>query len=224
MYHVILKHDIIQAAFSVCYYIKNAQEAAAASSNNNDSSNDNNNSSNNYNSNNSNADANASTGLHNGTSTNTLAFDASGRPLWSAKGMTRVVEKTLEDLIMLIRDSTSDLKDIVALSIVIKSVQPGGSREQRTERIRGGISRILDACLQSLKTTPEGLGALTGLTAASSSASAAQNMLTAAGGKPTPTPAAQPGPDQPQLYMYPNSGLPVGANQISTTGVSCGYE
>ncbi|KAL8396990.1 hypothetical protein RB594_003909 [Gaeumannomyces avenae] len=228
MYHVILKHDIIQAAFSVCYYIKNAQEAAAAAATSNGAS-----GSTAYNgiasslspsmANTTGGDGIAADANDNNSSN--IAFDANGRPLWPPERMMRVVEKTLEDVVQLIRDSTSDLKDIVALSIVINSVRPGGSPEQRLERIRAGIERILDACLKSLKTTPEGL-CVTALPSAAAAAAASSCMFATAGKSKSPAAAAgadvRPGPphsDQPQPpFFHANTHLPAGTYHTSTTG------
>lgn len=229
MYHVILKHDIIQAAFSVCYYIKNAQEAAAVTSNGAAGSTAYNGITSSLGPSVANTTGGDGIAADANESSCNIAFDANGRPLWPPERMMRVVEKTLEDVVQLIRDSTSDLKDIVALSIVINSVRPGGSPEQRLERIRAGISRVLDACLKSLKATPEGLG----LTAVSSTTTkttvgtaASSSMFATAGQSKSPTAAAgtdaRPGPahsDQPQPpFFHANTGFPAGAYHTSTTG------
>lgn len=129
MYQLILKHDIIQAAFSVCYFIKIAPD---------------NNTQGHWNPGASPTRSDASSGL-----------DYETRPIWSAATMIRTVEKTMDALIALIKDSSSDLRDIVALSIVLSSVQ-AGTTEQRFERIATGVRRILDTCIESLKTKPRG--------------------------------------------------------------------
>lgn len=129
MYQLVLKHDIIQAAFSVCYYIKTAPE--------------------------NNSQGHWNPGASPGPSETGSSVSYETRPIWSAATLTQAVEKTMDSLIALIKDSSSDLRDIVALSVVLSSVQPG-TPEQRFERITAGIRRILDTCLLSLKTKPSG--------------------------------------------------------------------
>lgn len=128
MYLVILKHDIIQAAFSVCYFIKIAPDTDSPGPRR----------------------PSASPGL-----SDTGSQDYEVRPLWSTATLISTVEKTLNSLIGLIKDSSSDLRDIVALSVVLNSVQ-AGTAEQRFDRIASGIQRILDTCMGSLQTKPGG--------------------------------------------------------------------
>ncbi|KAB5582396.1 hypothetical protein GE09DRAFT_948496 [Coniochaeta sp. 2T2.1] len=129
MYQLVLKQDIIQAAFSVCYFIKTAPDT--------------------------NSQGHWNPGVSPGPSeaSSSATFDA--RPIFSAATLTATVEKTMDSLIALIKDSSSDIRDIVALSVVLSSVQ-AGTAEQRFERITSGVRKILDTCLQSLKTKPGG--------------------------------------------------------------------
>jgi hypothetical protein len=129
MYQLILKHDIIQAAFSVCYFIKIAPDNTLQGPWN--------------------------PGVSPAPSEGSATLDYETRPIWSAATLTRTVEKTMDALIALIKDSSSDLRDIIALSIVLSSVQ-AGTAEQRFERITTGVRRILDTCIESLKTRPGG--------------------------------------------------------------------
>lgn len=127
MYQLVLKQDIIQAAFSVCYFIKTAPEI--------------------------NSQGHWNPGASPGPSEASSSATYDTRPIWSAATMTQTVEKTMDSLISLIKDSSSDIRDIVALSVVLSSVQPG-TPEQRFERITSGVRKILEICLQSLKTKP----------------------------------------------------------------------
>lgn len=124
MYQVILKQEIIQAAFSVCYFIKTAPDT------------------------NSWGHWNPGTSPDPSEASSAATYDT--RPIWSTKKLTQTVEKTMDSLISLIKDSSSDIRDIVALSVVLSSVQ-AGTPEQRFERITSGVRKILDTCLQSLK-------------------------------------------------------------------------
>lgn len=128
MYQLVLKQDIVQAAFSVCYFIKTASETKSHGH----------------------WHPGASPGASEASSS---ATQDTMRPLWSVEKMTQTVEKTMDSLIALIKDSSSDIRDIVALSVVLSSVQ-AGTPEQRFERITSGVRKILDTCLQSLKRKP----------------------------------------------------------------------
>lgn len=133
MYNVVLKHDIMQAAFSVCYYIKSARESQAG--------------------------LNGHLGSPEGIEMPFVnALDP--RTIWSTLGMTKTVEKTLDALIGLLKDSSCDMKDVVVLSVVLNSVKavPG---DQRLETIKGGVVRVIDACLQALNTSSEVMSSMT---------------------------------------------------------------
>jgi len=127
MYQLVLKQDIIQAAFSVCYYIKTAPD--------------------------NNSQRHWNPGTSPGPSEESSSATYDSRPMWSAATLTQTVEETMESLIALIKDSSSDIRDIVALSVVLSSVQ-AGTAEQRFERITSGVRKILETCLQSLLTKP----------------------------------------------------------------------
>lgn len=122
-----LKQDIIQAAFSVCYYIKTAPDI--------------------------NSQGHWQPGASPGPSEASSSATYDARPIWSAATLTATVEKTMDSLISLIKDSSSDIRDIVALSVVLSSVQ-AGTAEQRFERITSGVRKILETCLVSLKGKP----------------------------------------------------------------------
>lgn len=146
MYHIVLKHDIMQAAFSVCYFIKVANEQAAEA---------------------------ARVGKHAGSSHNLAATNGQlpspeaahhpgelgfinaldNRTVWSTQGMTRAVQNTLDSFVKMVKDSSCDLKDTVVLSVVVNAVR--GGAEGRIERITEGIGKIADASLAALGTSAE---------------------------------------------------------------------
>jgi hypothetical protein len=136
MYLLVLKHDIIQAAFSVCYYIKRAPDNLPGP-------------------------VRPNSHWQPGVSPGPSEGAASGHDgqLWSASTLIATVERTLDSLIGIIKDSSSDLRDIVALSIVLQSVQVGPP-EQKLDKIKVGIRRILDIALQVLGMRSDKLGAL----------------------------------------------------------------
>lgn len=151
MYHIVLRHDIMQAAFSVCYFIKcaNEQQTAAA------------------------AAAAAAQNPHHHTSshvngqlpspdvqhhTGELGFinALENRTVWSTQGMTRAVQSTLDSFVSMVKDSSNDLKDTVVLSVVVNSVK-GGATEDKIKRITDGIANIAEASLAALNTSAEAI-------------------------------------------------------------------
>lgn len=154
MYHIVLRHDIMQAAFSVCYFIKCANEqqaaaaAAAASHHPNTTSN---------------------SSLANGQLPSPDVRHHSGelgfinalenRTVWSTQGMTRAVKKTLDSFVSMVKDSSCDLKDTVVLSVVVNSVQGGGT-EDKIRRITDGIAKIAEVSLAALNTSAEAIASI----------------------------------------------------------------
>ncbi|EFX06233.1 c6 zinc finger domain containing protein [Grosmannia clavigera kw1407] len=182
MYHVILRHDIVQAAFSVCFYIRQALEAEE--------------------SNNTTPSSGGSTIVFGGTDGGQGVAARGGRKLtpddvkvsghigshtptsapfapmaavsdggnsstpagnnggnkkrvhsliWSATYMIRTVERTTENLARLAGDLSNDLRDVVALAVVLGSVKPAANQIQRNENIRAQVGRVRDACFDTLR-------------------------------------------------------------------------
>lgn len=187
MYHIVLKHDIMQAAFSVCYFIKRANEqeaaddeAAAASRGPPTTGPSTNNNNNNY----SNTSTTTTTNgqlpspdavhhrrEHPGELSFINALD--NRTVWSTQGMTRAVQKTLESFVAMVKDSSCDLKDTVVLSVVVNAVRKsgsggdaggdgggGGGADARLERITAGIAKIAEMSLAALGTSAEAIASM----------------------------------------------------------------
>ncbi|GJD04193.1 fungal specific transcription factor domain-containing protein [Colletotrichum higginsianum] len=131
MYHMVLKKDILQAAFSVCFYIKAATESHA----------------------NGNTLGIASTvAMSPDPMDDGVAFSTETFALWSPSRLIKTVEKTLN---LLVRNvGGNDLKDIVALAVVLASVQTA-SQEQKLQEIRRSLQGVLDACKASTNASPE---------------------------------------------------------------------
>ncbi|KND94350.1 hypothetical protein TOPH_01290 [Tolypocladium ophioglossoides CBS 100239] len=130
MYHQILKRDIIQAAFSVCFYIQSivrpnsdglvlGQQAMRVSP---DSSDD-------Y-----------------------PSYTAENLVLWSPARLIATVKKTLDLLITNI--SGSDTKDIICVAIVLETVK---TTEPKAQEIARELYGVLDACLRASNMTREKL-------------------------------------------------------------------
>jgi hypothetical protein len=130
MYHQVLKLDILQAAFSVCFYVKTAISSQA--------------------------DMNYLTPGLPGWSPDPAEENGSvvsdSYTLWSPSRLIKTAEQTLE---LLVRNtSANDVKDIIALTVVLYSVQ-GYSREQKIEDIRRGMRAVLDSCMRSTNLSSE---------------------------------------------------------------------
>lgn len=122
MYHQILKKDIIQAALSVCFYIRAAVRP------------------------------NMGMGLHGlRMSPDSVDDFPSYNPehliLWSAPRLIGTVQKTLELLIRNI--SGRDAKDVVCLSAVLECVK---TADPKSEEIIQGLRVVLDNCLRASNT------------------------------------------------------------------------
>jgi hypothetical protein len=125
MYHVILKHDILQAAFSVCFFIKRAVAAEQ--------------------------EGGGGTSPRGWAASPSPSDPGENRMIWSRAGMTAAVEKTLGNLSGLVKDASTDLKDVMALAIVLAAVQPAASPAERVERINRQLNKVLDGCVESLR-------------------------------------------------------------------------
>ncbi|CAN8104343.1 unnamed protein product [Discula destructiva] len=167
MYHIVLKHDIMQAAFSVCYFIKLANDqqqaaadhaaaaaaaaAAATTANNNTKPHS---SSSNSSVVNGQLPSPADV-AHQGELGFINALD--NRTVWSVQGMTRAVQSTLDGFVAMVKDSSCDLKDTVILSVVLNAVKGGATTDERIERITEGISKIADVSLLALGTSADAI-------------------------------------------------------------------
>lgn len=155
MYHIVLRHDIMQAAFSVCYFIKcaNEQQAtaqAAATAHNAPTSSSSNNAVN--------GRLPSPDGHHHPGELGFInALD--NRTVWSTQGMTRAVQNTLDGFVAMVKDSSCDLKDTVVLSVVLNSVK-GGATEDKIKRIADGIANIAEASLVALNASAEAIASM----------------------------------------------------------------
>ncbi|KAM0282932.1 hypothetical protein ACHAQH_002743 [Verticillium albo-atrum] len=129
MYHLVLKRDMLQASLSLCYYIKAGLHSKA--------------------------------GPYSNLKLATLSpepFDdarsyrAETPALWSPVRLIKTVEKSME---LLMRNvGGSDVKDIVALSVVFASVQTT-AQDQRLQEIRRILTVVLETCMRATNTSPE---------------------------------------------------------------------
>ena len=132
-YRLLLKPDILQAAFSLCFFIKN--DPGNTSSGSGDRSN-----------------AGASRDMPNlspALSEVSSHSSSDGHLLWSTSVLAKAVEHAVDMLISVVEDSTSDLREILALSIVLNSVL-SARPEERRDQIKRGVRKILESMIQTL--------------------------------------------------------------------------
>ncbi|KAK9801086.1 putative Zn(2)-C6 fungal-type domain-containing protein [Seiridium cardinale] len=139
MHHLVLKQDVLQAAFSVCYYIKHVAALAEgtrsprpyphvpASR----------------------PDSFAEACL--------LATESS--VLLSRSRLVHVMERALDAMTSRIREIGTDLKDLVSLTVVLALCQ-GGPPEVAQQRVVAGLRAIIDTGLQSMHTSQNDIAAI----------------------------------------------------------------
>ncbi|KAJ3462563.1 hypothetical protein MRS44_007349 [Fusarium solani] len=122
MYHQVLKRDIIQAALSVCFYIRSAVRPASDSS----------------------GLGSQALRMSPDSSDDYPSYNPENLVLWSPSRLISTVEKTLDLLIRNI--SGRDTKDVVCLSVVLNCVQ---KPEFQPEEAMQGLHMVLDRCLRA---------------------------------------------------------------------------
>jgi hypothetical protein len=122
MYHLVLKRDIVQAAFSVCYYIRMAVRAPPPHA----------------------GSAGAAYGLSPEPSEDYATYPMDNLILWPPARLIATVEKTLD--LLLRNASGSDMKEIVSLATVLESVR---SANVRDDDILDGLRSTLEKCHRS---------------------------------------------------------------------------
>ncbi|KAI0136813.1 hypothetical protein BJ170DRAFT_589774 [Xylariales sp. AK1849] len=140
MHHLVLKQDILQAAFSVCYYIKHSA-AVAATGNSSPRS---------Y--------PHAPSPRYDSIQEAcTIASESS--ILLSRPRLITAVEKALDAMTSRIREIGTDLKDLVSLTVVLAICQ-GGHAELKRERANNGLRAIVDAGLQSMHRSQDNISSI----------------------------------------------------------------
>lgn len=187
MYHQVLKQDIIQAAFGVCFYIKMTSRGVGSGSD--------------FYGGGGGVAASSSGGAGmspaDSLDDDGFSLDAESLTLWSPSRLAKTVEKTLD---LLIRNVRNDVKDLVALTVVLQSVQGGGgphaaAPERRAEDVRRGLRTTLESCMRATGTTPEKLADL----------ARAQGVALGMPAKSDPY-GLQPPPQPRPAYAFPGGG------------------
>lgn len=127
--HVGVKGDAVQAAMSMCYYVRASMRP--------------------------NLDP-ASASIQQALRVSPADSEASALPsdgvMWSTNRLIRGVEKVIEFLIQNIK--RGDTKDIICLSVVLESVR---TPEPRTDEMSHGLRVVLDSCLRAANCSLERL-------------------------------------------------------------------
>lgn len=174
MYHQVLKKDMLQASLSLCYYIRAGLQPATANG--------------------------SALGGPYAAALSPLSIDAGLGPrsdspvAWSPSRLISTVEKTMDLLMQNV--GGSDVKDIIALAVVLASVQ-STSTEQKLQEIRRSLTTVLETCMRATKTSPEKL-----------------MQAAAAGGAA----AAAPAPQHPYAFAHPSAAA--AAPPLSAAGMS----
>ncbi|KAI0015807.1 hypothetical protein F4780DRAFT_44086 [Xylariomycetidae sp. FL0641] len=136
MHHLILKQDILQAAFGVCYYIKhtNMRNTSPRS---------------------------PSWHTHTRSASVEEACAAASESSFFLSGprLVAVVEKVINNMIKRISELGMSMKDIISLVVVFYTYQIG-TVEEKKEAISQGMQKILDAGLQAIRTNQEKITSL----------------------------------------------------------------
>ncbi|KAI6088887.1 fungal-specific transcription factor domain-containing protein [Hypoxylon rubiginosum] len=136
MHQLVLKQDILQAAFSVCYYLKQVTNGSA------------------------NADSttlDSHVKLESVEEACTIASESS--VLLSVPRLKTTVQKVLDSMLNRIREIGTDLRDIVSLTVVFNTSQ-GGTPEQKRDGIKSGVQAILNAGLQAIHANQEKISSM----------------------------------------------------------------
>jgi hypothetical protein len=140
MHHLVLKQDILQAAFSVCYYIKHVRDRSVNGVHM--------------------PHPYSHTPITRPDSFSeacTIATESS--VLLSRPRLIRVVDNALKAMNSRIREIGTDLKDAVSLTIVSALCQ-GGPPEVCHQRAVAGLQAIVDAGLQSMHTSQDNISSI----------------------------------------------------------------
>ncbi|RYP30567.1 hypothetical protein DL766_004839 [Monosporascus sp. MC13-8B] len=139
--HLVLKQDLLQAAFSVCYYIQHASPNMSSPRMSSPRS----------------SPWSSSTKSDSIEDACVVACESS--ILLSVPRLKRKVEEILESMVRRIREIGTDTKDLIALTVVL-STCIGGTPEQKRERIKQGMQAILDAGLQAIRLNQESIASM----------------------------------------------------------------
>ncbi|KAK7747650.1 hypothetical protein SLS62_008976 [Diatrype stigma] len=135
--HLVLKQDILQAAFSVCFYLKHASPIASSSP----------------------RSSPWSSSARSDSIEDACVIACESSILLSIPRLKRKLEEILDSIVRRIREIGTDTKDLVTLTVVL-STCVGGTAEQKTERIKRGLQAILEAGLQAVHINQENIASM----------------------------------------------------------------
>lgn len=135
--HLVLKQDILHAAFSVCYYLKHASPIASSSP----------------------RSSPWSSSARSDSIEDACVVACESSILLSIPRLKRKVEEVLDNMVRRIREIGTDTKDLIALTVVL-STCVGGTQDQKRERIKRGLQAILEAGLQAVHINQENFASM----------------------------------------------------------------
>ncbi|KAI0381607.1 fungal-specific transcription factor domain-containing protein [Hypomontagnella monticulosa] len=136
MHQLVLKQEILQAAFSLCYYMKQATNGTVSP-----------------------APSDLDSGVKSESAEESCTVASESSILLSLPRLKTIVQKVLENLLRRIREIGTDLRDIISLTVVFNTCQ-GGTPEQKRDAIKRGIQAIVDAGLQAIHANQENIASM----------------------------------------------------------------
>lgn len=136
MHQLVLKQDILQAAFSVCYYMK---QATGGSTSRESSTSDSN--------------------MMSESVEEACTMASESSVLLSLPRLKSTVQKVLDSMLRRIKEIGTDLRDIVSLTVVFNTSQ-GGTPEQKRDAIKAGVQAIVNAGLQAINASQEKINSM----------------------------------------------------------------
>ncbi|KAI1780368.1 fungal-specific transcription factor domain-containing protein [Hypoxylon cercidicola] len=136
MHQLVLKQDILQAAFSVCYYMKQVTNGSTTAD-----------------------PLSLSSHIKSESVEEACTIASESSVLLSLPRLKTTVQKVLDGMLSRIREIGTDLRDIVSLTVVFHTSQ-GGTTEQKRDAIKSGVQAILDAGLQAIHASQEKIASI----------------------------------------------------------------
>lgn len=132
MHHLVLKQDVLQAAFSVCYYIKHVAALAERGLSPHPYSH--------------------APILRPDSFAEACLLATESSVLLSRSRLVSVLKRVLDAMISRVREIGTDLKDLVSLTVVLALCQ-GGQPDIAKQRVVSGLQSIVETGLQSIHTS-----------------------------------------------------------------------
>lgn len=136
MHQLVLKQEILQAAFSICYYMKQSLHGSGSP-----------------------VSSTIDSVVKSESAEDTCTIASESSVLLSLPRLKNIVQKVLDTMNKRIREIGTDLRDVVSLTVVFNT-SLGGTAEQKREAIKMGLQAILDAGMQAIHANQENIASM----------------------------------------------------------------